>query len=76
MKKDTLLPADYLMPWMQDDSLKYTEAVLDDSLKENLEYLEKIGNQLLEKPFSALNLETGLLEPINNTFKYKDALAQ
>ncbi|KAB2629902.1 patatin-like protein 2 [Pyrus ussuriensis x Pyrus communis] len=61
---------------IQDDSLKYTEAVLDDSRKENLEHLEKIGNQLLEKPFSALNLETGLLEPINNTFKYKDALAQ
>ncbi|CAL9003632.1 unnamed protein product [Prunus brigantina] len=60
----------------QDDSLKYSEAALDNSRRENLEHLEKIGNQLLEKPVSALNLETGLYELIDNTFKYKDRLAQ
>ncbi|KAH0994603.1 hypothetical protein GBA52_018467 [Prunus armeniaca] len=59
-----------------DDSLKYSEAALDNSRRENLEHLEKIGNQLHEKPVSALNLENGLYEPIDNTFKYKDGLAQ
>ncbi|XP_016647891.1 PREDICTED: patatin-like protein 2 [Prunus mume] len=49
---------------------------LDNSRRENLEHLEKIGNQLLEKPVSALNLENGLYEPIDNTFKHKDRLAQ
>ncbi|BFG37203.1 hypothetical protein CerSpe_234770 [Prunus speciosa] len=61
---------------IQDDSLKYSEAALDNSRRENLEHLEKIRNQLLENPVSALKLETGLYEPIDNTFEYKDRLAQ
>ncbi|XP_021811069.1 patatin-like protein 2 [Prunus avium] len=62
---------------IQDDSLKYSEAALENSHRENLEHLEKIRNQLLENPVSALKLETGsLYEPIDNTFKYKDRFAK
>ncbi|XP_021283584.1 patatin-like protein 2 [Herrania umbratica] len=49
---------------IQTDSLKQTEASLDNSTKENLENLEKIGNELLKKTASKLNFETGIIEPI------------
>ncbi|KAJ0079731.1 hypothetical protein Patl1_23197 [Pistacia atlantica] len=58
------------------DSLKYIEASTDNSKKENLENLEKIGNALLKKPVSAVNLETGLYEPLEDRRTYEEALVK
>lgn len=58
----------------QVDSLKYTEASTDNSERENLENLVKIGNELLKKPVSEVNLETGLWEPMEGVGTYEEAL--
>ncbi|KAJ0014446.1 hypothetical protein Pint_20421 [Pistacia integerrima] len=58
------------------DSLKYIEASTDNSKKENLENLEKIGNALLKKPVSAVNLESGLYEPLEDRGTYEEALVK
>ncbi|XP_074555857.1 patatin-like protein 5 [Curcuma longa] len=49
---------------IQDDNLTGNEASVDISTKENLEKLVKIGEDLLEKPVSRVNLETGQYEPV------------
>ncbi|PHT25846.1 Patatin-like protein 3 [Capsicum baccatum] len=49
---------------IQEDKLNGTEASVDVSTKENLERLVEIGENLLKKPLSRVNLETGLSEPI------------
>ncbi|KAK6232947.1 hypothetical protein SCA6_003020 [Theobroma cacao] len=59
---------------IQIDSLKYTQAAADNSSQENLQNLEKIANELLKKPVAAVNLETGLYEPIEEAGTYEDAL--
>ena len=50
---------------MQDDSLTGTLSSVDVATKENLENLVKVGEKLLEKPISRVNLATGVFEPIN-----------
>ncbi|KAK2637910.1 hypothetical protein Ddye_025705 [Dipteronia dyeriana] len=45
---------------IQTDSLKYSEYDTDNSKKENLENLARIGIDLLKQPASGLNLDTGL----------------
>lgn len=40
-----------------------TIASVDIATKENLENLAKVGENLLKKPVSRVNLETGLFEP-------------
>ncbi|XP_031258297.1 patatin-like protein 3 [Pistacia vera] len=57
-------------------SLKYIEASTDNSKKENLENLEKIGIALLKKPVSAVNLESGLYEPLEDSGTYEEALVK
>ncbi|XP_055834377.1 patatin-like protein 2 isoform X1 [Solanum dulcamara] len=49
---------------IQEDELSGTEASVDVATKENLERLVEIGENLLKKPLSRVNLETGLTEPI------------
>lgn len=44
--------------------------------KENLENLEKIRKDLLRKSVSAVNLETGLYEPMEERGTYEDALSK
>ncbi|XP_039127718.1 patatin-like protein 2 [Dioscorea cayenensis subsp. rotundata] len=44
---------------IQDDSLEGETSSMDNSTKENLENLIKISNELLKKPVSRVNLETG-----------------
>jgi hypothetical protein len=39
-------------------------ASMDDSSKENMQKLVQIGNELLKKPVSRVNIETGLFEEI------------
>ncbi|KAI3440337.1 Patatin [Psidium guajava] len=48
---------------IQDDTLRGTVSTVDTSTKENLNNLVKVGKELLKKPVSKVNLETGNLEP-------------
>lgn len=50
----------------QDDTLTAAEASVDISTKENLEKLVHIGENLLKKPVTRVNLETGQAEEIKN----------
>ncbi|KAK4367730.1 hypothetical protein RND71_011522 [Anisodus tanguticus] len=59
---------------IQDDTLTGNLASVDVSTKENLEGLVKVGEQLLEKPASKINLDKGVYEPIENGGTNKEAL--
>ncbi|KAK3200720.1 hypothetical protein Dsin_024135 [Dipteronia sinensis] len=59
---------------IQIDSLKYSEYESDNSKKENLENLARIGNDLLKQPVSELNLDTGYYEPLQGQGTNEDAL--
>lgn len=39
---------------------------MDKATKENLENLVEVGEQLLKKQVSRMNLDTGLYEPVEN----------
>ncbi|KAK1263226.1 Patatin-2-Kuras 2 [Acorus gramineus] len=51
---------------IQDDTLCAPASSVDTSTKENLEELVTIGERLLKKPVSRVNLETGLFENVGN----------
>lgn len=53
-----------------------SEASMDKSTKENLEKLEKIGNELLKEPVSQINFDSGLYEPIEGKGTNEDALVK
>ncbi|KAL7262089.1 hypothetical protein ACSBR1_000465 [Camellia fascicularis] len=59
---------------IQEDTLTGTDASVDVSTKENLEKLVKIGESLLKKPISKVNLEINLSKPIENGGTNEDAL--
>jgi len=59
---------------MQDDTLTGVDASLDIATKENMEKLSQIGDRLLKKPVSQINLETGLFEPMGDGETNEDAL--
>ncbi|XP_060194120.1 patatin-like protein 2 [Lycium barbarum] len=59
---------------IQEDELSGTEASVDVATKENLERLVEIGENLLKKPLSRVNLETGLTEPIPKGGTNEEAL--
>ncbi|KAL6961995.1 Proteolipid protein 2 [Sarracenia purpurea var. burkii] len=48
---------------IQDDSLKGDASSVDIATKKNLEELVKVGDGLLQKPVSRVNLDTGLMQP-------------
>ncbi|XVE94858.1 hypothetical protein REPUB_Repub02eG0046000 [Reevesia pubescens] len=50
---------------IQDDTLCGTVASVDIATKENLENLVKVGEELLKKPVSRVNLEDGKFEPVS-----------
>ncbi|KAG4200275.1 hypothetical protein ERO13_A05G200800v2 [Gossypium hirsutum] len=50
---------------IQDDTLSGTVASVDIATKENLENLVKVGENLLKKPVSRVNVENGKFEPSN-----------
>ncbi|PPS19414.1 hypothetical protein GOBAR_AA01152 [Gossypium barbadense] len=50
---------------IQDDTLSGAVTSIDISTKENLENLVKRGEELLKKPVSRVNLETGKFEPVD-----------
>ncbi|KAG4934402.1 hypothetical protein JHK87_048404 [Glycine soja] len=57
-----------------DDTLTGTDSSVDIATKENLEKLSQIGEKLLKKPVSRVNLENGLFEPLKNRETNEDAL--
>ncbi|KAI8549870.1 hypothetical protein RHMOL_Rhmol06G0058500 [Rhododendron molle] len=59
---------------IQDDTLSGTDASVDVSTKANLDKLVKIGESLLKKPVSRVNLETGLSEPVKACGTNEEAL--
>ncbi|XP_031493302.1 patatin-like protein 2 [Nymphaea colorata] len=59
---------------IQDDTLSGDTSSVDISTKENLENLVKVGEALLEKPVSRVNLETGVFEPTLDEGTNKDAI--
>ncbi|TKY57795.1 Patatin protein 2 [Spatholobus suberectus] len=59
---------------IQDDTLTGTDSSVDIATKENLEKLCHIGENLLKKPVSRVNLENGLFEQLKNGETNEDAL--
>jgi hypothetical protein len=59
---------------MQDDTLTGIDSSVDIATKKNLEKLCQIGERLLKKPVSMVNLETGVLDPIGNGETNQEAL--
>lgn len=58
---------------IQDDTLSGDASSVDIATKENLEQLVKIGEDLLDKPVSRVNIDTGRNEPVGEE-KNRDAL--
>uniref|UniRef100_A0A1D1Z4R0 Patatin n=1 Tax=Anthurium amnicola TaxID=1678845 RepID=A0A1D1Z4R0_9ARAE len=58
---------------IQDDTLTGTTSSVDISTEENLKSLVKIGEDLLDKPVSRVNVATGLSEPVGEE-KNKESL--
>ncbi|CAL4983233.1 unnamed protein product [Urochloa decumbens] len=61
---------------IQDDSLTGDKSSVDIATKENMEALIGIGNELLKKPVSRVNIDTGVYEPVNGEGTNKEALAR
>ncbi|KAK8931160.1 hypothetical protein KSP39_PZI016993 [Platanthera zijinensis] len=61
---------------LQDDTLKGNTSSVDISSKENLEALVKIGQELLKKPVSRVNVETGVYEPAVGEGTNEEALTR
>ncbi|XP_010028264.2 patatin-like protein 3 [Eucalyptus grandis] len=59
---------------INDDTLKGTLSSVDTSTKKNLEGLVKVGEDLLRKAVSRVNLDTGHYEPIPNAGTNEEAL--
>ncbi|XP_056169998.1 patatin-like protein 2 [Syzygium oleosum] len=59
---------------IQDDTLTRNQLSLDKATRKNLNELVKIGENLLQKRVSRVNLETGKLEEIDGECTNKDAL--
>lgn len=51
----------------QDDTLSGNLSSMDFATKDNLNNLVKIGQQLLQKPVSRINLDTGEYEPLDES---------
>ncbi|XP_035548306.1 patatin-like protein 2 [Juglans regia] len=60
---------------IQDDTLTGDATALDLASSENLQRLVEIGNELLKKPVSRVNLDTGKFEEIKNEGTNEEALA-
>lgn len=52
---------------MQDDDLGKILCSVDIATEENLKNLVKVGEELLKKPVSRVNLETGIFEPAHQS---------
>ncbi|XP_019266332.1 PREDICTED: patatin-like protein 2 [Nicotiana attenuata] len=54
---------------IQIDGLKYEDTMTDNAKEENLSNLVHISNDLLKRPVSSVNFETGFYEPISDKRK-------
>ncbi|KAL5712682.1 hypothetical protein ACHQM5_014828 [Ranunculus cassubicifolius] len=61
---------------IQDDTLSGDASSTDISTKENMSNLVKIGNELLKKPVSRVNIETGKQEEIKDEGTNEEALTR
>ncbi|KAK7376879.1 hypothetical protein VNO80_02297 [Phaseolus coccineus] len=61
---------------IQDDTLSGTDSSVDIATKENLQKLSEIGENLLKKSVSRVNLENGLFEPLTNGETNQHALTR
>ncbi|KAM7510378.1 hypothetical protein LguiB_009253 [Lonicera macranthoides] len=59
---------------IQDDKLTGALSSVDIATMENLENLVEVGEALLEKPVSRVNMNTGLYQPLQNGGTNKEAL--
>ncbi|KAL1822124.1 hypothetical protein ACET3Z_008902 [Daucus carota] len=59
---------------IQEDSLTGIDLSIDASTEENLEKLVGIGEKLLKKPVSRINLDTGVYEQVDNGGTNEEAL--
>ncbi|XP_010269013.1 PREDICTED: patatin-like protein 2 [Nelumbo nucifera] len=59
---------------IQDDTLGGTVSSVDFASKENLDNLVKVGEALLKKPVSRVNLDTGIYEPCKEQITNEEAL--
>ncbi|KAL0909045.1 hypothetical protein M5K25_023567 [Dendrobium thyrsiflorum] len=59
---------------IQDDTLMGSTSLLDISTTENLEELVKIGENLIKKNVSRVNIETGIYEPVKGGGTNEEAL--
>ncbi|GAB4852107.1 Proteolipid protein 2 [Ancistrocladus abbreviatus] len=50
---------------IQDDTISETLSSVDGATRDNLEGLMKVGEELLKKPVTGINLSSGLYEPIS-----------
>lgn len=55
--------------YYQIDGLKYEDTRTDNATEENLRNLVHIANDLLKRPVSSVNFETGFYEPISDKRK-------
>lgn len=60
----------------QDDTLSGTDSSVDISTKENMNKLVQIGETLLKKPISRVNLKTGLFEECKKGSTNEEALKE
>lgn len=58
----------------QDNKLEGALSSVDIATTENLENLVKVGEALLEKPVSRVNINTGVYQPLQNGGTNKEAL--
>ncbi|KAL6654177.1 hypothetical protein ACP70R_007642 [Stipagrostis hirtigluma subsp. patula] len=61
---------------IQDDSLTGDTSSVDIATKKNMEALIGIGKELLKKPVSRVNIDTGMYEPVDGEGTNEDALAR
>ncbi|KAL5992744.1 hypothetical protein ACLOJK_013663 [Asimina triloba] len=61
---------------IQDDSLTGTASSIDWATEENMENLKQIGEELLKKPVSRVNLDSGHFEPIEMEGTNEEALTR
>lgn len=59
---------------LQDDTLQGVLASIDVTTSKNLGNLIKVGEKLLTKPVSRVNLETGVNEPVEGADTNMEAL--
>ncbi|XP_028110454.1 patatin-like protein 2 [Camellia sinensis] len=59
---------------IQDDSLSGTVSSVDVSTKENMKNLVQVGETLLKKPVSQVNIDTGDSEPLQNGGTNEEAI--